>query len=168
MVLTRMFRTLLLATLLLAVLAPAASAREIDVPKRFATQLERARTQTTVPILLPQTMRSDFRRFFAEGRATVSAWRFDLAAARGCNQATACFIAEFKGVRDGKPRARRTIRLDRGRTGYYRPLSCGASCSPPSIEWRERHALYSIQAKVGKRELVRMANSAIRNGPRLP
>jgi hypothetical protein len=168
MVLTRMFRTLLLATLLLTVLAPAASAREIDVPKRFATQLERARTQTTVPILLPQTMRSDFRRFFAEGRATVSAWRFDLAAARGCNQATACFIAEFKGVRDGKPRARRTIRLDRGRTGYYRPLSCGASCSPPSIEWRERHALYSIQAKVGKRELVRMANSAIRNGPRLP
>jgi len=41
-----------------------------------------------------------------------------------------------------------------------------ASCSPPSIEWRERHALYSIQAKVAKRELVRMANSAIRNGPR--
>ena len=163
-----MRRTLLLATLLLAVLAPAASAREIDVPKRFAIQLERARTQTTLPILLPQTMRSDFRRFFAEGRATANAWRFDLAAARDCNQATACFIAEFKGVRDGKPSGRRTIRLNRGRTGYFQPMSCGASCSPPSIEWRERHALYSIQAKVGKRELVRMANSAIRNGPRLP
>lgn len=163
-----MRRTLLLATLLLAVLAPAASAREIDVPQRFATQLERARTQTTVPILLPQTMRSDFRRFFAEGRATADAWRFDLAAAAGCNQATACFIAEFKGVDGGKPSGRRTIRLNRGRTGYYQPLSCGASCSPPSIEWRERHTRYSIQAKVGKRELVRMANSAIRNGPRLP
>ena len=161
-----MRRTLLLATLLLAVLAPAANAREIDVPQRFAVQLDRAATQTTVPILLPQTMRSDFRRFFPEGRATADAWRFDLAAAPDCNQATACFIAEFKGVDGGRPSGRRTIRLSRGRTGYYRPLSCGASCSPPSIEWRERRARYSIQAKVGKRELVRMANSAIRTGPR--
>jgi hypothetical protein len=146
--------------------APAASARTIDVPKRFATQLERAHAQTEVPILLPQKMTADFRRFIAEGRATASAWRFDLGAVRRCNQATVCFIAEFKGVRDGRPSARRTIRLDRGRTGYYRPLSCGASCSPPSIEWRERHTLYSIRAKVGKRQLIRMANSAIRNGPR--
>ena len=161
-----MHRALLLALLLLAVAAPVASARTIDVPERFATQLERAHAQTTVEILLPQTMSADFRRFFAEGRATLDAWRFDLGAVRRCNQATACFIAEFKGVRDGRPSGRRTIRLNRGRTGYYRPLSCGASCSPPSIEWRERHALYSIQAKVTKRELVRMANSAIRNGPR--
>ena len=149
-----------------ALSAPAASARTIDVPKRFATQLERAHAQTGVPILLPQTMRSDFRRFFPEGRATASAWRFDLGAARDCNQATACFIAEFKGVRDRSPSGDRTVRLSRGRTGYYTRGSCGASCSPPSIEWRERHTLFSIQAKVGKRELVRMANSAIRNGPR--
>lgn len=155
---------LALAATLLA--APAASARTIDVPQRFAVQIERAHAQTQVPILLPQTMRSDFRRFFAEGRATAGAWRFDLAAARGCNRATACFIAEFKGVRDGRPRGRRTIRLDRGRTGYYHPGRCGASCSPPRIEWRERHARYAIRAKVRKRELVRMANSAIRNGPR--
>ena len=119
-----------------------------------------------MPILLPQKMNADFRRFFAEGRATADAWRFDLGAVRRCNQATACFIAEFKGVRDGRPSGRRTIRLDRGRTGYFQPLSCGASCSPASIEWRERHTRYSIQAKVPKRELIRMANSAIRNGPR--
>jgi hypothetical protein len=161
-----MLRPLLLALTLLATLAPAASARTIDVPKRFATQLERAHAQTTVPILLPQKMTADFRRFFAEGRATASAWRFDLAAARGCNQATACFIAEFKGVRDGRPRGKRTIRLNRGRTGYFTRGSCGASCTPPSIEWRERHTRYSIQAKVPKSELIRMANSAIRNGPR--
>ena len=161
-----MARPLLLALVLLAVAAPAAGARTIDVPQRFATQIQRAHAQTTVSILLPQTIRADFRRFFAEGRATADAWRFDLGAVRGCHQATACFIAEFKGVRNGKPTGRRTVRLNRGRTGYYRPLSCGASCSPPSIEWRERHALYSIQAKVGKSELLRMANSAIRNGPR--
>ena len=149
-----------------ALSAPAASARTIDVPKRFATQLERAHAQTEVPILLPQKMNADFRRFFAEGRATAHAWRFDLAAARDCNQANVCFVAEFKAVRDGRPSGRRTIRLNRGRTGYYHRGTCRAYCTPPSIEWRERHALYSIQAKVTKRELVRMANSAIRNGPR--
>ena len=119
-----------------------------------------------MPILLPQKMTADFRRFFAEGRATASAWRFDLGAVRRCNQATACFIAEFKGVHGGHPSAKRAIRLNRGRTGYFTRGSCGASCTPPSIEWRERHTLYSIQAKVGKRELIRLANSAIRNGPR--
>jgi hypothetical protein len=163
-----MRRTLLLAALSLAALAPAAggATRSIDLTELFATQLERAHSQTEVPILLPQTMRSDFRRHFPEGRARPNAWRFDIGAARDCNQATACFVAEFKAVRDGKPSGRRTVQLDRGRTGYYHPLSCGASCSPPSVEWRERHALYSIQAKVTKRELLRMASSAIRNGPR--
>ena len=161
-----MRRTVPLALLLLAVLAPAASASEIDVPKRFATQLERARTQTTVPILLPQTMRSDFRRHHAEGRARPNAWRFDIGAVRGCHTATACFIAEFRGVRGKSPSAPRTLRLARGRTGYYRPSRCGASCAPPLVQWRERHTLYTIEAKVRRRELVRMANSAIRNGPR--
>src|SRR5215212_9195457 len=163
-----MRRPLLLALALLAVLAPAAggATRSIDLPQLFATQLDRAHAQTDVPILLPQTMRSDFRRHFPEGRARPSAWRFDIGAARNCNQATACFVAEFRAVRGRSPSARRTVRLARGRTGYYQPLACGASCSPPSVEWRERHALYSIQAKVTKSELVRMANSAIRNGPR--
>jgi hypothetical protein len=55
--------------------------------------------------------------------------------------------------------------------GRFTPLSCGASCSPPRIEWSERGATYGIQANVGtqrteRRILVRMANSAIRTGPR--
>jgi len=161
-----MRRILLLALFSFAVLAPAASARTVDVPKLFANQLERARARTDVPVLLPQAMRADFRRFFPEGRTTANAWRFDAGAVRGCHQATACFIAEFAAVRGERPSGGRRVALVRGRAGRFHPLSCGASCSPASIEWRERGALYSIQAKVAKRELVRMANSAVRNGPR--
>ena len=69
-------------------------------------------------------------------------------------------------VQGGRPSGGHRVALPRGRTGRFHPLSCGASCSPASIEWRERGALYSIQAKVARRELVRMASSAIRNGPR--
>lgn len=163
-----MRRTLPLALALTALLAPAAAAatRPIDLPELFATQLERAHAQTSVPILLPQTLRSDFRRHFPEGRARPSAWRLDIGAVRDCHTATACFVAEFTGVRGGRPSARRTVRLARGRTGFYRPSRCGASCAPASVEWRERRTLYSIEAKVSRRELVRMASSAIRNGPR--
>jgi hypothetical protein len=63
------------------------------------------------------------------------------------------------------------VRLAGGRTGKFSPLSCGASCAPPRIEWKVRGSTYAIQAVVGTRKterriLVRMANSAIRNGPR--
>jgi len=162
-------RMLLLAIAMLGLIAPAAPAatRDVDLPDLFSAQLERARERTEVPILLPQTLRSDFERHFPAGRSRAASWRFDIGAARGCRRATACFVAEFSGVRGARPSASRKVGLARGRSGRFRPLSCGASCSPPSIEWRERGTLYTIQAKVsGRRPLVRMANSAIRNGPR--
>ena len=85
--------------------------------------------------------------------------------------ANACFIASFSGRQGGKPFGQHRVNLARGRVGRFKPLSCGGSCSPPSIEWKERGATYSIQAKVGnkdteRRVFKRMANSAIRNGPR--
>ena len=87
-----------------------------------------------------------------------------------CHTATACFVAEFAARRGGTPGGDQAVRLARGRSGFFTPRSCGASCSPPSIEWRERGAVYRIQAKVAerrvRRSLVRLANSAIRRGPR--
>jgi hypothetical protein len=159
----------LLAALFVA--APAHAAQTIDVPKLFAKQIRAAKQRTSVPILLPQTFRSEFRRHFPEGEAHAGRWTFDIGAVRDCGAATACFIAEFRAVRGGRPSGRRTLKLARGRTGFFRPLSCGASCSPPSIEWRERGTLYGIQANVGgrrteRRRLVALANSAIRHGPR--
>jgi hypothetical protein len=55
-------------------------------------------------------------------------------------------------------------------TGYYKPLTCGASCSAPTIQWRQNGALYEIQAKEtgkrAKRTMIGLANSAIRFGRR--
>ena len=162
-------RTLLICACALLALAPSASAatRDVDLPALFTKQIARAKERTTVPILLPQKLRSDFKRHHPAGKANAGGWHFDIGAVRGCHTATVCFIAEFRGIRGAKPSAPRTLRLARGRTGYFRPSKCGASCSPPSIKWRERGTLFSISAKVaGRRPLVRMANSAIRNGPR--
>ena len=67
-----------------------------------------------------------------------------------------------------KPYGTRKVTLANGRKGRYLPLSCGGSCSPPSIQWRERGVLYEIQrwSKNARAKLVKMANSAIRAGPR--
>jgi hypothetical protein len=165
---------LALAVLVLLAAAPAAAARparDVNLPAQLAGEIREAKARTMVAILLPETLHSSFRHHFPEGTAGARGWRFDLGAVRGCHTATACFIAEFRGRAGGRPGNPRALRLARGRTGWFRALSCGASCSPPSIEWRERRTLFSIQAKVGTREterrmLVRMANSAIRHGPR--
>jgi len=166
---------LIAAALLGLALVPAAASarpvRDVDLPALLAQEIAQARTRTLVPILLPQALPSDFRRHFADGRADAAGWRFDIGAVRGCGAASACFIARFRGRHAGRPTNRRALRLARGRTGWFRPLRCGASCSPPSLQWRERRTLFTIRAKVGTQAterslLVRMANSAIRNGPR--
>ena len=151
---------------LLAVTA-ALAAPQVDLPELFAERLPKVKAKTEVAVLLPQTMPDQFDEYFPTGFGRERRWGLQIGAAPGCGGATACFVADFSGRQGGTPSGRREVDLARGRTGRFRPLSCGASCSPPSISWRERGATYSIQAKVaGRRALVRMANSAIRNGPR--
>ena len=93
-------------------------------------------------------------------------------ARRNCG-ANACFLVSFGAERGGTPSFRRTVKLRGGRTGYFKPLTCGGSCSPPIIEWKSRGNLYRIQAKIPdstdagqQRRMVAAANSAIGAGPR--
>jgi hypothetical protein len=127
--------------------------------------------QTPVPILLPDTFYSDFDPVFASGSGDRKGYSIELAAAPDCGGATACFAADFRAEKGGKPFGRGKVTLTKGRHGRFQPLSCGASCSPPSISWKERGVTYTIQAKVvgkptDRQLLVKMANQAIRKGPR--
>jgi hypothetical protein len=157
---------------MLALLAVLAATHNIDLPKTFASTLPRVKAHTSVPVLLPQRFPSEFRRVFPSGVGHRRSWSLGLGAIRHCGGADACFVASFGGHRGGpRPFGRRTVRLAGGITGRFTPLSCGASCAPPQIQWRVGSATYGIQAVVGNRRterriLVRMANSAIRSGPR--
>jgi hypothetical protein len=127
--------------------------------------------QTPVPILLPDNFYSDFDPIYASGVGSRKGYSIGLAGAPDCGGATACFAADFSAQKGGTPFGRGKVTLIRGRHGRFQPLSCGASCSPPSISWKERGVTYSIQAKVvgkptDRQLLVRMANEAIRRGPR--
>ena len=143
----------------------------VDLPELFAEQIPKLNAKSDVPVLLPQSMPDDFEEYFPTGSARARRWDLGIGAVPHCGGANACFVAAFSGRRGGTPFGKRAVALARGRRGRFQPLSCGASCSPPSISWKERGVTYTIQAKVvGKQTdralLVKMANEAIRQGPR--
>ncbi len=115
-------------------LTAALAAPTVDLPELFDGDLARIEPKTSVPILLPQTMRDEFDDYFPTGFGRERRWGLQLGAVRGCGGANACFIASFSGRKGGTPSGARRVELARGRVGRFQPLSCGGSCSPPSIE----------------------------------
>lgn len=168
-----MRRALLLTLLAGLILASPAAARtyRVDVPDTVRKQVREAKPKLTVPILLPSRMPSERRRLYGSGGGSGGSYTFALANVRNCGGANACSVATFSGERGGKATGRTRVTLADGVVGRFTPLQCGASCSPPSVEWSSGGTLYTIQADVGperveRRRLIEMANSAIRNGPR--
>src|SRR5215218_10118499 len=141
------------------------------LPGLLTGTVTEVKPQTPLPILLPSNFYSDFDELYPYGSGDKKTYDIGVAAAPDCGGATACFAASFSAEKGGKPYGRGKVTLTKGRHGRYQPLSCGGSCSPPSISWKERGVTYSIQAKVvGKQSdrqlLAKMANEAIRRGPR--
>jgi hypothetical protein len=170
----RLLLSLIAALAASGLAAAVAYAKTYDVPTALGGSLERVDARTPLAILLPSRLALDYDgRAFASGSGASRSYSLSLAAVRGCGGATACFLATFGAKRGGTPSFRRRAALRGGRTGYFKPLTCGASCSPPIIEWISRGNLYSIQAKIPdatdaaqRRRMVAAANAAIGAGPR--
>lgn len=143
----------------------------VVVLKVLRTQIATARS-SGVPVLLPRRVRPGYVPVHGEGSATADGYSFSIAAGRGyvCGQANACTLVIFDAVRAHRNVGRR-VRLARGRTGYYTPMRCGASCADPSLSWNERGFTYTITGVLGpagrfRTPLVVAANMAIAGGPR--
>jgi plastocyanin len=149
----------------------AADSHVTDVPRTLARAIRRVRRQTDVAILLPDTIRTSVRRLYPGGSGDARGYAFGLHAVRDCGGATACFVSSFWADRGERAAGRRKVRLRGGRTGWFTPTSCGASCAVPQIQWNRRGVRYGIQARVGterteRDRLIALANSAIAAGPR--
>jgi hypothetical protein len=170
-----MLRRLLPAAALLALALPSAAAvaqapTRVDVPALLEAQIDRI-TVRGAPVLLPSRLETEGGSLYPSGGPSRGAWDLELASAPDCGGANACFVATFTGQRGGTPGGRTRVRLANGRRGWFTPTGCGASCAPPQVQWRERGWTFTIQARVGterteRREIVRLANSAIINGLR--
>jgi hypothetical protein len=169
--LRRLLPALVVALALLAVPAVAQETVTVKPPEVFAAKIDRINARAKGPVLLPTRMTVEATRLYASGGTNRGGWDLELAAAPDCGGANACFVAAFTAEEGGAPAGRRRVALSNGRTGWFTPTGCGASCSPPQIQWRERGKVFTIQARVGtqsteRRELIRLANSAIINRAR--
>jgi hypothetical protein len=166
-------RPLAAALLALLILAAPAAADRYDVLDLLGDELERVDRATPVPILLPPTLDLDYDgRVFAFGDGRRRAWGFTLTTRRRCG-ANACYLASLDAERGGELAFARRVRITNTVRGSYKPLSCGASCSPPAIDFVRGGVRYAIQAKLGiggdraqRRALVQAARAALRAGPR--
>jgi hypothetical protein len=165
---------LVVASLVLG-LGALAYAKSYAVPSALGGVLDKTRSSTALAILLPSRLALDYDgRVYASGGGDSKSYDLSLAGAPGCGGASACFLVTFSAKRGSTVDFRRKVALRGGRTGFYKPLTCGGSCSPPIIQWRGRGNVYSIQAKVlasggdagARRAMVAAANSAIGAGRR--
>lgn len=172
----RALRTLRLTVVTIVAVFAAVSvadAATYRIPRVLRDDLQRVRPVTDVPIRIPTRMNLDYGKgVYGEGEGSRRRYTFEVNATDDCG-ANVCFLAQFTGQRGGEPSFRREVALARGITGYYKPLTCGGSCSPPTIEWVQGGVLYAIQAKLGvsgrarqRRAMVAAANGAIRSTPR--
>lgn len=149
--------------------APAAEAFRLLLPK--------LKQETKVPLLLPSRLPYTVakQRIFASGIGDASGYEITLASRPQCG-ANSCFIGFFKAKKGEQPVYEKKVNLANGITGFYKPLTCGGSCSPPEIEWVQDGVLYSVQFEVqwrtdltpSKEEslMIDLANSAIEAGAR--
>ncbi len=171
---TRAWLTVLVA---LAVAAPgaagrAASTESVNLLEAFRIQLPKVGRATTLPILLPRTLRlaGPAPKLYASGAGRRASWVLTLAGAPRCRGASACFVASFEARRGKRLPGRSNLRLVGGVRALYQPISCGASCSPASLWFVRDGVLHSWQLKDPPRRaraaFIRMANEAIRAGSR--
>jgi len=125
--------------------------------------------KTSVPILLPSKLSDNFidnkssEDLYAFVSTNSSGYEVRLGYGPGCDY-NACFAGYFSAVlNDEKGMVGiEEINLNNDIKGYYKPVTCGGSCSPASIDWIYQNVHYNIQFDVADKEsLMIMANSAI-------
>jgi hypothetical protein len=162
-----------LTAALLAVPASAGGTSVVSPPTIFKSKLAQVKTESQIDdVYLPSRVRVGVKASRVRGSFDASKDNYELILGVGsrCNGANVCLLADFAAIRGEKPSGKR-VKLSGGTKGYWRDISCGASCSPAEIEFVKGGVLYSIATKettqkTVKATLVKLANSAIDAGPR--
>ncbi|RKQ91419.1 hypothetical protein C8N24_1241 [Solirubrobacter pauli] len=136
------------------------------LPGLLTPTVAEVKQKTTIPVLLPSTFQHK-GRLFANGIGDPSMYRIQLTSTKDC-QANYCSVAWFTAEAGIQLRGGKAITLAKGRKGRYWPMSCGASCAPARISWREQETgiVYGIESGKSRSRLVTLAKSAIKRGPR--
>ena len=172
----RLFTLIVAACMVSALLVAPATAGDTGVvkpPAIFKSKLASVKSKSGIDVYLPSRMRVFVKPSRARGTVSTDEgfYSLDLGIGSRCGGATACYLANFTGQRGEEPALGRRVKLADGRTARWKGITCGASCSPAEIQWVENDVLYTIATKgvsfkKEKATLVKLANEAIKAGPR--
>jgi hypothetical protein len=157
-------------SILMLVALPAAAAAP-SLPTLFAKQINAIHAARRAPsVLLPSSMPLDARHLYPSGGPSGATYDLELGAVKNCGGADACFVADFTAAKGNTVFGRRVTVRGASKAGF-KPLSCGASCSPPAIDFIVHGIRYEIQANLktkqsDKAALIKAAQGAISAGPR--
>jgi hypothetical protein len=159
----------MLAPLLVGLLAATPT---IGLDRVLAEPTAQVRPLTRLAILLPKALPAASKdlQLYATASAGRNRYEFRLTSTPSCT-ANYCYAATFSARKGNARLTGRAVKLAKGRKARYQEMSCGASCAPASIAWRERGATYRLEAMIPieanqSARLRAMANSAIKRGAR--
>jgi hypothetical protein len=164
-------RRLLLAVTVVCLVAASSAEAKTTLPSLFARQIHAINAAPHAPaVLLPRSMPLDATHLFGSGGPSGFGYDLSIGAVRNCGEADACFVADFAAARAHSVFGKRVKVKGASRAGFV-ALSCGASCSPPQIDFLVGGFRYTIQANVishhgDRAALIAAAQSAISAGPR--
>jgi hypothetical protein len=132
------------------------------------------KSQTTVPILLPQQLPAlAEKNYYAHVKGDAEGYTIRLESDPDCDGANACFLGMLRAKRGGKFSFPEVVKLGETATGRFKPTSCGGSCSEQAIQWKYQSVLYTAQLNLhteseeeARTAMIDLAKSAVRLGPR--
>jgi hypothetical protein len=150
-----------------------------SLPKSLVPVLAHVKAKTSIPVLLPTELPRPFRDAKDATVERVAPDEYAVALWYELGAGNAGYAASFSGKRNSAYSPRelgnvRKVKLTGGIVGFFRPVSCGGSCAPANLWWKQGASLYQIQLKLGstlgekkqQKVIMEVANSAIQAGPR--
>ena len=119
----------------------------------FKPALEQIQDKTRIPILLPSRLPSAIPESgikLARGEVRKDGYFISLFYTKDANASYAAgFGASTLILQDHDLPNSARVALSGGRTGIFRPVSCGGSCAPANLWWEQDGVMYQIQVKLG-------------------
>ncbi len=165
--------TLMPVTIASSIIIPSAVAQSSR--QSVATELQgilpELRQNTNLPILLPGNLPSDSEQLYVQQFVSKSSYSVEIGYTPECS-GSACFVGHFSASRESYSQDGSPITLAKGIKGYFLEVTC-SRCGDSSLTWKQNGVSYLIRYKVQAEtrqqildEMMRMANSAIKAGPR--
>lgn len=150
-----------------------------SLPTALNSVLPKVKEKSRIPVLLPSELPDPIAKakHALVEKATANGYVISLYYKLDIGDAGFAAYFSAQAPPSYNPRELKSIhdlKLARGIRGFFRPISCGGSCSPANIWWEEGAVLYQIQLELPygfseqeqKKAIAVVANSAILAGPR--